>query len=56
VIVKPHKIHIFRDVTAYDRERISALCSVGLIKAYEIDENGKTVVNNTTSTPKSRRK
>lgn len=39
VQIKPHTIQLFDDMTIYDRQRLSAMSSVGVIRAYEGDYN-----------------
>ena len=46
VKIKPKKIHIFEQVSMYERAKIASLCAVGKIRAYEIEDENIQQNNN----------
>ena len=64
VEIKPHKVHIFKELTDLDRAKISAMVAVCLVKAYEdviidkptVKENVETDIEDVNSEPKKQTK
>ena len=68
VKIKPHKIHIFEEMSVNNRAKLAAMSAVGIVRAYEGDYANKSVdavkdiynndndTNNDVSTKKSNKK
>lgn len=58
--IKPHKIHIFDNLSIKDRQRLSAFSSVGIVRAYEgnysNNNENKNITNNKKPVKKSNKK
>jgi len=47
VDIKPHKGYIFQNMTVKDRQRLSAMSAVGIVRAYEGDYSNEIQTVNT---------